>query len=94
MPTLVFNTWARLRAITGLYASELNNYVDSYLHLLMRHQGASSLDDRDLRDLLLAPRWLYKLRYTMRFCKLADVALHLSYVVIDVEGRRIKLYVW
>ena len=83
-----------LGAIASLYASGLSNYVDDYLRLLLRYRRASSLDDRDVRDVLLAPRWLYKLRYTMRCCRLAELAHDLSYVVVNVKGRRIKLYGW
>ena len=37
---------------------------------------------------------LYALRYKLRCCRLADVSDDLSYIVVNVGGRRIVLYEW
>ena len=80
---------ALLGAIARLYASGLSDYVDSYFRLLLK-SGVALYD----RDLILAPQWLYQLRYAMGCCRFEELAHDLSYVVVNVKGRRIKLYGW
>ena len=85
-----------LGAIARLYALGLGDRaVQSFWRVWDTQRGEAAAEGASpVVSALLASGKLYALRYELRCCRLADVSEDLSYIVVDVGGRRAVIYGW
>ena len=85
----LIGTAARLYAL-GLRGKAL----DRFLQLRYLLDKGGSISETKARELLAILDKLYELRYELRCCKLVLVSDDLSYVILDVKGRKVTLWGW
>ena len=84
---------ALLAAIARLYGLGLSDKVlDKFLHLLtFQDKGSQATASATTRELI---EKLYQLKHDLRCCSLMEVSDDLSYIVIEIEGKRALIYGW
>ena len=85
----LIGTAARLYAL-GLRGKAL----DRFLQLRYLLDKGGSISETKARELLAILDKLYELRYKLRCCKLVLVSDDLSYVILDIKGKKVTLWGW